>query len=250
MVPPSHRRPDTAGALGYPGRALGRPILLTSDGERPLDAADLVVPTRLDGRLRAAGGSPWEHRRLVVAVGSNASLATIRAKLRWHRTSPVLPLVPGILVGVSVGHSAHVSLGGYVAAAPYDRPGGAVRVAAGWFDDDQLRALDGSEPNYRRARLPTSRYPLSLLHLDPPPEFEVYRSVWGVLTVDDRVLPLRAQRSLHRVLASDPWLARRVPLADSPSAVRALRDRRLQVEIRRHWARSGRAGPDGLVVLG
>lgn len=248
-MPPSRRRPDTAGALSYPGRVLGRPVLLTAEGPRPLEAGDLAVGRRLDGHLRSAGGSGWGRRRLVVAVGSNASVATIRAKLRSHRASPVLPLVPGVLVGVSVGHSAHVSLGGYVAAAPYDRPGGAVRVAGGWFDEEQLRALDASEPNYRRVRLPTSRYPLSLLHLAPPPEFEVYRSVWGVLTHEERVLPLHPQRSLHRVLASDPWLARRVPLADSASAVHALRDRGLQVQVRRHWALSGRAGPDGLLTL-
>lgn len=242
-------RPEPPGALGYPGRALRRPVLLTAAGARPLVAADLADHDRLDAHLLAARGAPWGRRHLVVAVGSNASVRTIRAKLTSRRASPVVPLVPGVLVGVSVGHSAHVSLGGYVAAAPYERPGGAVRVAAGWFDDDQLAALDASEPNYRRARLSTSRYPLSLVHLAPPSEFWVYRSVWGLLTHEAHVLPLHPQRSLHRVLAADSWLARRVPLADAASAVHTLRSRTLQVEVRRHWARSGRAVPDGLVTL-
>jgi hypothetical protein len=82
---------------------------------------------------------------------------------------------------VRVGHSAHVSAGGYVPAAPYVGDGHTDAVV-GWFDDEQLALVDATEPNYHR------------LALDPATQ--LYVSRWGVVAVDGRPLPLTDQATL------------------------------------------------------
>ena len=184
----------------------------------------------------------------MLSIGSNGDPGILRAKLTSAGVSPHVPLVPVVAVGLSIAHSAHVSLGGYVAAAPRDAPDGAVRGVMGWFDDAQIAALDASEPNYRRVALSPSRYLLSLVQGEVPDRVFVYRSVWGLLAVGGRPLALQRQEHLHRVLARDPVVARRVPLHDPTTAVGTLRDQYLQVWLRRHWARVGHTVPDGLVT--
>lgn len=184
----------------------------------------------------------------MLSIGSNSDPAVLRAKLTDAGVSPLVPLVPVVAVGLSIAHSAHVSLGGYVAAAPRDAPDGAVRGVVGWFDDAQVTALDASEPNYRRVALSPSRYLVSPVQGIAPDRVFVYRSVWGLLAVEGRPLALRRQERLHRVLARDPVVARRLPLHDPWSAVGVLRDQHLQVWLRRHWAKVGHTAPDGLVT--
>lgn len=77
-------------------------------------------------------------------------------------------LEPWELAGVLVGHSAHVSVGGYIPAAPY-AGAGSTQVMLGWFEPAQLALLDATEPNYERR------------HLDAG--VDVYVSRWGVIAV-------------------------------------------------------------------
>jgi hypothetical protein len=120
----------------------------------------------------------------VAAVGSNASPAVLARKLSSLREGWVA-LEPADLAGVQVGHSAHVSAGGYVPAAPYRWPGTAA-VVVGWFDDRQLALLDATEPNYVRRRLELG--------------VEVYVSRWGVVALEGRPVPLMGQAELLHLL--------------------------------------------------
>src|SRR5918992_2265232 len=84
-------------ALDYPGTpAPGSGVL---DGDR-------YWPGRDGGRL--------DGRTLVLAVGSNASPVVLAGKLRRAGATGPVPMVRGDVDGLRVGHSAHVSLGGYV----------------------------------------------------------------------------------------------------------------------------------------
>jgi hypothetical protein len=219
--------------LSYPGRALTRAGVLTGDGVRPWPAGDDAV---------LAG------RSAVLSVGSNGDPRVLRAKLDAAGVSTLVPLAPAVVVGIVVAHSAHVSLGGYVAAAPCDAPSGAVRGVVTWLDPTQLAALDASEPNYRRVPLSPSRYLVAPVQGHHLTQVSVYRSIWGLLAVDGRPVPLHRQDRLHRILARDPVVAARLPLDDSERAVRLLRDQYLQVWLRRHWARAGHTARDGLVT--
>jgi hypothetical protein len=79
----------------------------------------LELSTGLDEALAQAGAAPLETRSLVVSVGSNSSADVMRRKFaNYHQpVSAVLPLVRGQLHNIAVGHSAHVSQAGYIAAA-------------------------------------------------------------------------------------------------------------------------------------
>lgn len=231
-------------ALDYPGRLLDRPVLLTAEG--PRDVPPAVGPADWDARLHAAGAAPLAERRMVVAVASNGSPRTLLAKLLARDASPVAPLVPAVVTGVAVGHSAHVSLGGYVAAAPFHRPGGAARAVVGMFDAVQIAVLDQSEPNYVRVSLAAPRYRLLALGLPVPPAFDVYRSVWGLLGHHGRVVSLRPQARVHALVRDDPVLARAVPLDDPLAAARLLLHQPVQRWVREHWRVRGQTLPDGL----
>src|SRR5690625_6972049 len=73
----------------------------------------------MDETLRGDGAAPLADRTLVVAVGSNQSPAVIAAKYRrFGLVSPVTtPFLSCTVQELAVGHSAHVSARGYIAAA-------------------------------------------------------------------------------------------------------------------------------------
>jgi hypothetical protein len=171
------------------------PSLRQDDGFDPLDypwTASAPEATKLS----------TEGRTLVVAVGSNASPAVLARKLA--AVEPTVPMAECVVTGIAVGHSAHVSAGGYVPAAPYDSPTARTPLRAGWFTPEQLAALDATEPNYERVSLATADYPLRL----DVEQFDVYRSRWGVLALDEAPLGLMAQADLLEMLrlhgAADP----------------------------------------------
>jgi len=142
-----------------------------------------------------------DARALVVAIGSNASPAVMRNKLRQHGESPVLPMIRGTLEDVGIGHSAHVSAAGYLAAAPYAEPGNQLDVIAALLDMGQLRCLDETEPNYVRRSMARG---LVLENGEQPSMYYVYASRWGVLGLGDGQ-PLRfgSQGELLRTLANE-----------------------------------------------
>ncbi|MGB3592590.1 MAG: hypothetical protein WA994_00305, partial [Ornithinimicrobium sp.] len=109
-----------------------------------------------DGLLSSAGFAPdvpWStrvsagdpSRTAVLAVGSNAAVEVLTDKLMTVLLqAPHDPVAVEVctVVGVAVGHSAHVSRDGFVAASPYltggERPGSALTGPAtafsvGWF---------------------------------------------------------------------------------------------------------------------
>jgi hypothetical protein len=140
-----------------------------------------------EDRLRRAGVAPLADRHLVVAVGSNACVGVMARKLG---PAPI-PLVLVRIRGVRAGHSAHVSVRGYVPAAPFVDPGAETGAVAAWVDDVQLAVLDRSEPNYHRVRLSP---PLRFEDDGAWDGWEVYVSDHGVLAPDGTgPLPLGSQ---------------------------------------------------------
>lgn len=165
-----------------------------------------------DGFLEDDGPEGLRGRTPVVAVGSNAAPGVLARKL-GSLLATGLPVRTARVDGLHVGHSAHVSAGGYVAAAP--AAGTTVQqVTVCWFDAAQLAQVDRTEPNYRRVPLPV-RMACRLVRRpgasgraeDGPvvPHAQIYESVHGVLGEGGQALALRDQAG---VLA---WLATRLP---------------------------------------
>lgn len=158
---------------------------------------------RPDGFVEGALRGDFLGRVPVVAVGSNAAPTVLRRKLDGLLESG-LPMGSAIIDGLHIGHSAHVSARGYVAAAPA-RGGAEQPVTVCWFDTAQLAVLDETEPNYRRIRLPESMpCRLDALGADVSPavtQAEVYESIHGVLGEHGAPLALLDQASVLSWLA-------------------------------------------------
>jgi hypothetical protein len=181
--------------------AAGRPL---GQSHRRHGAEDSLPSCCLDEVLDEAGAAPLDTRSPVVSIGSNSSPDVMRRKLAKHRqpVSRILPLVRGQLHNIGVGHSAHVSKAGYIAAAPYFQLGECTTVWVSWPDELQLMALDETEPNYRRIQLDGEACPLVLDNGEYPETFSLYTSRWGVLTDGDGgKLPFLDQPALFRLLA-------------------------------------------------
>lgn len=163
----------------------------------------------------------------VVAVGSNAAPTVLRHKLGRLLASG-LPLAAAMVDGLLVGHSAHVSARGYVAAAPASSPArgtGAQPVTLAWFDPDQLAALDATEPNYRRIPLPGTMPCRLLTHTIPVRGAHIYESVHGVLGEGERPVSLLPQPEVL------DWLMARLPSL-GPLTHERLQDEGLREDIR------------------
>lgn len=214
---------------GYPWAGPVRSGVLGRDGLTP-------------GRLSAAATA---GRTPVVAVGSNASPEVLGRKLADHLTDGI-PMAPAVVQDLVIGHSAHVSARGYIAAAPARVAGTSAPVAVCWFDQAQLATLDATEPNYRRVALPDGmpcRRPASDLPtgaVDQVLSAQVYDSIHGILGEDGAVLPLTDQAG---VLA---WLAHRLPRGSVPPDHATLARPDLRERIRADVERSGLRLPSGL----
>lgn len=156
---------------------------------------------REDGFAPAFLGADLEGRMPVVAVGSNASPSVLQRKL-----GPLLrtgaPLAVAKVDQLAVGHSAHVSARGYLAAAPY-RGNGSRASLVGWFDAEQLAAMDATEPNYHRTPLPDGMS--CRLGDHDLAGVEVYDSLHGVL--GEHGVPLGLADQVDTLA----WLADRLP---------------------------------------
>lgn len=154
-----------------------------------------------DGFVEAELADELAERVPVVAVGSNASPTVLRRKL-GSLLSTGLPVAAAVVDGLQIGHSAHVSARGYVAAAP-TRGLAAQPVTVCWFDAAQLAVLDATEPNYGRIPLPGSM-PCRVGGA-PLTGAQIYESVHGVLGEAGRPLQLLDQSALLS------WLGQRLP---------------------------------------
>lgn len=162
-----------------------------------------------DGTVRQAPYDVGPGRVPLLAVGSNASPTVLLRKL-GPLLAAGLPVGTARVTGLGVGHSAHVSAGGYVPAAPFAAPGATeVEVAVAWPDPEQLAALDATEPNYVRVRVDVGCTLPDGCALEGA---QVYDSRHGVLGAGEGPLPLTSQDG---VLA---WLAERLPAWVTPTA--------------------------------
>jgi hypothetical protein len=240
----------TASPWVYPGTAAGCSGVLEEGRFTPSPAADLL--TGLTSRR--------ERRTAVVAVGSNASPAVMHRKLSRHGVSGAVPLVAGTLSGSAVGHSAHVSLPGFVPAAPYLRSDARTPVYVTFLDDVQLRCVDRTEPSYVRRRMPRGRCMLELEDGSRPDAFDLYDSRWGVLArPGGPVLPFTSQETLHALLRAQwpPYgellgaiveaTAEPDELARTQAVMRTLgADAALRERVRVALAATGWARPSGI----
>jgi hypothetical protein len=255
--------------LDYPGSLITAPTLLTPWGTHPLRWAGGALRVGGDESAGSAGlglsgpaGGPvvgaldevladhaeptLAERTPVVAVGSNGSAAVLMRKLTASGRSLWVPMVPGQIRGVAVGHSAHLSLGGYVAAAPYGSVGAVTPVVLSWFTEAQLQAMDASEPNYRRIRLAHTEYPFTSGTVQPVAFYDLYESRHGVIAVAGAVVPLGRQAELHAVLATEPELAAVAPWQQADLLGAALTRAEVRAAFARVVAERGYSRSSGL----
>jgi hypothetical protein len=115
----------------------------------------------LDDLLSRCGAAPLGARHAVLAVGSNASPTQMHRKFTTAGLRPVVPFTAVTVRGIIAGVSAHVNRAGYVPATPVLDSDTVSDLFLTWLDDEQLAAMDLTEPNYRRVRIPAG-YPVSL----------------------------------------------------------------------------------------
>ncbi len=210
-------------ALDYPGPPAATAGLLAADGG--WTALTGGPPDRLLPELLAA-------RVCVLGVGANAAPEVLHAKLATAGVRAQVPMLPVVVTGLAVAHSAHVSPGGYLPVTPYVAAAASCPAVACWLDPAALDALDRTEPNYVRTRLPASA-------VGAPPGAEAYFSRWGVLAPRGTPLPPAPQPAVHAVLAADPELARLLPLADPAGTVARLADPEMRDLVRERLSAAG-----------
>lgn len=221
-----------------PGVLLGdRFAAVADDGDRDVTAARLETVLRRTGAPRLAG------RHAVMAVGSNAAPGVLAAKLRRGRVDAVVPLVRGRLWDVAVGHSAHVSLGGYVAAAPYRSPGARTDVVVALLTGAQVRCLDATEPNYVRRHVPGAA-DLTPAHAG---RCSLYVSRRGVLAWPGHdVLTLRSQARLWAGLRARGAVPDALPAEHRALAAALAADAAWREQVRARVVRLGLVREAGL----
>jgi hypothetical protein len=181
--------------LTYPGLPPDHSaVLMTADALHDLCPAPgnperwpMAEGGELDETLAGLGAAPMGRRHPVVAVGSNASPAQLRRKFAGLRQA--VPITAAGVNGLVVGVSAHVSRAGYVPATPVAVQDITYAVWVTWLDDNELAAMDATEPNYHRVRL-GAEYPVQLVGGYAVPEYWIYVSRHGYL-VDGTGRPRR-----------------------------------------------------------
>ncbi|WP_143696507.1 hypothetical protein [Williamsia muralis] len=163
----------TARPMEYPGRAVAGTGVLVHDEYRQLATVEGI-----ERELHRAAKPGLSQRRPVIAVGSNACAAVMRRKLA--DVDGCVPFLLGTVSDISVGHSAHRSVAGFIPAAPFRRPGPPISVVMTMLTPDQLSAVDRTEPNYRRVEIKCDIAGLGV------GTAEVYVSLWGVIAPRER----------------------------------------------------------------
>lgn len=198
--------------LSYPGRHHGGSFLLVDDrlvalveargqptvvaGEDAVCAARLEGAGDLDAVLSSLHATPMGARAPLVAVGSNAAPAQLRAKLLRWGAPVVVPALQARVTGLGVGHSAHVARAGYVPAAPLADRAARARLLVLWLDEAQRLAVDETEPGYVRQPLPET-CTVALRCGRRLAGSELYRSRHGLLSLDGAAAaPPMPQRAL------------------------------------------------------
>ncbi|MCW2887884.1 MAG: hypothetical protein QOE54_940 [Streptosporangiaceae bacterium] len=212
--------------LTYPGRMAGWPGLLLDDvflrvsplagtplGRWPVAGGNGSAGPDvqlIDNVLRGLGRPAVSERHVVVSIGSNAAPAQIHAKFTSRNVQVALPMIRAEVHGIRAGVSAHVSRPGYLPATPVADPDHVCSLVLLWLDDDQLAALDDTEPNYHRVRLPSDSFTVSLPSGERLYDPYCYVSRHGCIVDGQGVpRPLRSQHELiSDLLAGSPDLRR------------------------------------------
>jgi len=201
----------------YPWRATERSGVLAEGRFLPTNELDRV--------LEDYGAAPMADRRRVLSVGSNASPEVMWRKMARAGVTTPLAMTITRHEGVAVGHSAHVSLPGYIAAAPYRCARCVRRFVALHLDDGQLAALDATEPNYDRIEHDGAW---------------IYASHWQVLAVHGLPVSLRTQEDLHATLReADPRWFEQFDGASAAEVTKRLAHDGSVNEWRHHWRSVG-----------
>jgi hypothetical protein len=98
------------------------------------------------------GGPDLAARDPLLAYGANASPLALGRKLAGLPIAP-LPMLRAHLTGFDVVYSNHVSPYGAVPGTLHPSPGTTVTVFVAYPDEEQLRALTATEPNYELVTL-------------------------------------------------------------------------------------------------
>jgi hypothetical protein len=184
---------------------------------------------------------PVAERYVVVAVGSNASPAVMHRKLATSGVDGTVPFVHAEVTGLRVGHSAHVSRAGYIAAAPILTPSTRTSVVAVLLDREQLTAVDRTEPNYVRASVGGDECRLILAGGASPASFQLYMSKRGVLAPPgEQPLGLMDQDALYAHLRQrcEPF-SRLLPVGDRAAMHRFASDEHLRDQAVEAFHRGG-----------
>ncbi|ORM33401.1 hypothetical protein [Williamsia sp. 1135] len=202
----------------YPGRPVpGLGLLHEGRFSTAIDVDDLSADLRRHRLADLAG------RTAVLAIGSNACAAVVLRKLASVGVDATVPFLSGSAPGISVGHSAHRSVAGFIPAAPYATVSTRNTFIVNMFNGDQLAAIDVTEPNYRRITVECD--------LPGRGSAELYVSRWGVIAPPEGpVLSLMSQTALFRRLSEQCQGFREAQVDIKPRTVADL-------FIERGWAR-------------
>lgn len=142
--------------LTYPGQWPDGDTLVTFSELVPLPDDDVAV----DRLLAERGAETLASRYPVLAIGSNASPAQLRAKFIDAPDDLAIPQRLEDVSGVGVGYAALLTRFGYVPATVF--PGDGARLFVQYLTATQIAALDATEyPYYKRVWLPASIVMLS-----------------------------------------------------------------------------------------
>jgi hypothetical protein len=199
----------------------------------------------LDSLLQAKNGPPVGARTPVLAVGSNASPAQVRRKLANAGLATQVPITAVTVRGLTVGVSAHVSRPGYLPATPVPDPTGESDLWVLWLDAATLDAVDATEPNYHRVRLP-ARCPVHLTSGQAVTDVWVYVSRHGhLLNAAGQPRRLTDQATLITALVAELPALRELAGTDPEQWIERTRDPAVRAAVRELFRSAGRVGPAG-----
>ncbi|MBW3576076.1 MAG: hypothetical protein KY450_14805 [Actinobacteria bacterium] len=132
--------------------------------------------------------------------GAGPPSAVLHRKCGLGGVSGVVPFLPATVGNLGIGHSAHVSVTGYVASAPFPADGISTPVVVSLLDRRQMACLDDTEPNYEPRCVDGERFPLQLATGEQPCTYRLYESSWGVVAPGGFPVALRGQQDLFERL--------------------------------------------------
>ena len=214
----------------------------------PLAPAEPVLS--LGAALVLCDAAPVVARHPVVSFGSNSAPAQLRDKFAaLDPASRIVPVVRGVISGLSLGHSPHVSIPGYL---PFvlvaDGSVSALPVYVLWLDSFQLAVMNGTEPNYRLVPVRSDRYSLTLDTGESVGAYSAYQGKWGALRGPGAGGPLAggSQQDVFDHLNRAPWFRLLAGSGDVREQMARLRgDAGLRQRVRDELAARGWAISDG-----